>query len=278
MEEGFFSIYLLPWIVRILIAAAIAVGGYFIAKAGSPWLARLLERTGLDRMLVAFTVSLARTAFLLFVAIAALSQLGLDTTSLVALIAGAGIAVGLALKDSLGNFAAGVMLLIFRPFKAGDFIITGGLMGTVNEIGIFHTRMNTPDNIEMIVPNSVLYSSAITNYSVRDTRRLDLAIGIDYADDIARAKELVMEIFENDDRVLNDPAPVVLVDQFGASSVDLLIRPWIRSADMPVIKSDLQQQIKETFDANGITIPFPQMVVTSAEEDSPLSGEKPGTG
>lgn len=265
-DAGFFSLYVLPWIIKILTAAAIAAGGYFIAKTGTPWLARLLGRTGLDRMLVGFVVALARAAFLLFVAIAALSQLGLDTTSLVALVAGAGIAVGLALKDSLANFAAGVMVLIFRPFKAGDFIISGGLMGTVNEIGIFHTRMNTPDNVELIVPNGQLYASAITNYSVRDTRRLDLAIGIDYADDIAKAKELIMQVFEKDDRVLKDPAPAVLVDQFGASSVDLLVRPWVRSADMPHIKSDLQQQIKETFDANGITIPFPQMVISSATD------------
>ena len=271
MEEGFFSAYLLPWIIKLLMAAAIAVGGYYIAKIGSPWLTKLLERTGLDRMLVGFIVALTKAAFLLFVAIAALSQLGLDTTSLVALIAGAGIAVGLALKDSLGNFAAGVMILIFRPFKAGDFIITSGLMGTVNEIGIFHTRMNTPDNIELIVPNGQLYSAAISNYSVRDTRRLDLAVGIDYGDDIARAKDLIMEVFEKDDRVLKEPAPVILVDQFGASSVDLVVRPWVRAADMPVIKSDLQQQIKETFDAHGITIPFPQLVVseTRNEEEAP---------
>ncbi|MFN2381155.1 MAG: mechanosensitive ion channel family protein [Guyparkeria sp.] len=267
-EAGFFSLYMLPWIIKILIAVAIAVGGYFIAKAASPWLAKLLGRGGLDRMLVGFIVAIANAAFLLFVAIAALSQLGLDTTSLVALVAGAGIAIGLALKDSLGNFAAGVMVLIFRPFKAGDFIIAGGIMGTVNEIGIFHTRMNTPDNVELIVPNGQLYASAITNYSVRDTRRLDLSVGIDYDDDIAKAKELVMQVFEKDERVLKDPAPAVLVDQFGASSVDLLIRPWIRSADMPHIKSDLQQQIKESFDANGITIPFPQMVITSGEEEA----------
>lgn len=263
---GFFSLYVLPWILKILIAVAIAVAGYFLAKVGSPWLARLMGRSGLDQMLVGFVVALTRTAFLLFVAIAALSQLGLDTTSLVALVAGAGIAVGLALKDSLGNFAAGVMVLLFRPFKAGDFIIAEGVMGTVNEIGIFHTRMNTPDNVELIVPNGQLYASAITNYSVRDTRRLDLAIGIDYADDIAKARELIMEVFEKEERVLKDPAPAVLVDQFGASSVDLLVRPWIRAADMPTIKSDLQQQIKETFDANGITIPFPQMVISSADE------------
>ena len=266
-EAGFFSLYVFPWIIKILIAAAIAVGGYFIAKIASPWLAKLLGRSGLDQMLVGFIVAIARGAFLLFVAIAALSQLGLDTTSLVALVAGAGIAIGLALKDSLANFAAGVMVLIFRPFKAGDFIISGGLMGTVNEIGIFHTRMNTPDNVELIVPNGHLYASAITNYSVRDTRRLDLAIGIDYADDIAKAKELVMQVFEKEERVLRDPAPAVLVDQFGASSVDLLVRPWIRAADMPTIKSDLQQQIKEAFDANGITIPFPQMVISSTSDD-----------
>lgn len=264
MEASFFSIYVLPWIIKILLALTIAVGGYYLAKLGTPSLTRLLQRTGMDNMLVGFVVAIARTAFLLFVAIAALSKLGLDTTSLVALVAGAGIAVGLALKDSLSNFAAGVMILTFRPFRSGDFIITGNLMGTVNEIGIFHTRMNTPDNVEMIVPNSNLYSAAITNYSVRDTRRLDLAVGIDYADDIAKAKELVMQAFEKDDRVLKDPAPVILVNQFGASSVDLLIRPWVRSADMPLVKSDLQQQIKETFDANGITIPFPQMVITSA--------------
>ncbi|HZJ81902.1 MAG TPA: mechanosensitive ion channel domain-containing protein [Guyparkeria sp.] len=264
MEAGFFSLYVLPWIINILLAGAIAVGGYYLSKIAMPWLTRLLQRTQLDNMLIGFAVSIAQAAFLLFIAIAALSKLGLDTTSLVALVAGAGIAVGLALKDSLSNFAAGVMILIFRPFRAGDFITTAGLMGTVNEIGIFHTRMNTPDNIEMIVPNGQLYSAAITNYSVRDTRRLDLKMSIGYANDIAKAKELIMQVFEKDDRVLKDPAAVILVEQFGASNIDFLIRPWVRSTDMPLVKSDLQQQIKEAFDTHDITIPFPQMLITSA--------------
>lgn len=274
--ESLFATHIAPWLIKITLAGVIAAVGYLIAKYTTPVLKGALKRTGLDAMLVGFITAIVRAIFLLFVAIAALSQLGLDTTSLVALVGAAGIAVGLALKDSLGNFAAGVMILLFRPFKSGDFIISGNIMGVVNEISIFHTRMHNPENVEMIVPNSVLYSNPITNFSVRDTRRLELAVGIDYSDDIETAKQIIRQVFDNEPRVLQDPAPVILVQEFGASSVDLLVRPWVNSADMPIIKSDLQQKIKEAFDSNGITIPFPQLVVSQNDPFSGTPAQKTG--
>jgi len=271
MEPSFFSLYVLPWLIKITLAAGIAFGGYYLSKWAMPMFERLLRRANLDAMLIGFFLSVGRTLFLLFIAIAALSQLGLNTTSLVALVGAAGIAVGLALKDSLANFAAGVMILSFKPFNAGDFIATAGVMGTVDQIGIFHTRMHTPDNLEMVVPNSTLYHSQITNYSVRKTRRLELTVGIDYADDIGKAKTAIAEMLAADERVLTEPAPMVLVGALADSSVNLIVRPWINTSDMPQIQSDLQQQIKQVLDGAGITIPFPQLVI-----NQPTTGDGEG--
>lgn len=267
MEPSFFSLYVMPWLIKIGLAAVIAFGGYYITKLLMPLLAGMLRKTNLDEMLVGFVVSIVRTVALLFVAIAALSQLGLNTTSLVALIGAAGIAVGLALKESLGNFASGVMILIFRPFNTGDFISAGGVMGVVDQIGIFHTRMHSADNLEMVVPNSTLYNGQITNFSVRKTRRLELSVGIDYGADIDKAKKAIATMLEKEERVLTDPAPVILVTALADSSVNLVVRPWINTSDMPVIQSDLQQQIKQALDKAGIGIPFPQLVITKAPEE-----------
>lgn len=261
MEANFFTIYILPWLIKIGLALVIAFGGYYLTKMLMPAVDRLLRKSNLDAMLVGFVVSITRTIALLFIGIAALSQLGLNTTSLVALVGAAGIAVGLALKDSLGNFAAGVMILIFRPFNTGDFIATAGIMGTVDQIGIFHTRMHSPDNLEMVVPNGTLYHGQITNYSVRKTRRLELTVGIDYADDIGKAKQAIADMLAADERILTEPAPLVLVGALADSSVNLIIRPWINTSDMPQVQSDLQQQIKQVLDEAGITIPFPQLVI-----------------
>jgi len=267
MEPSFFSLYVMPWLIKISIAAVIAFGGYYVTQLLMPVLTRILRKTNLDEMLVGFFVSIARTIALLFVAIATLSQLGLNTTSLIALVGAAGIAVALALKDSLGNFAAGVMILIFRPFTSGDFISAGGVLGVVDQIGIFHTRMHTADNLEMIVPNSSLYNGQITNFSVRKTRRLELSVGIDYGADIDKAKEAIAAMLDKEERVLADPAPVILVTALADSSVNLVVRPWINTSDMPVVQSDLQQQIKQALDEAGIGIPFPQLVITRAAEE-----------
>jgi small conductance mechanosensitive channel len=198
---------------------------------------------------------------LLFVLIAALSHLGIDTTSLVALLGAAGLAVGLSLQDSLGNFAAGVMIIVFKPFKKGDFIDAGGAMGTVDAISIFTTIMTTPDNKEIIIPNGSIIGGNITNYSARPTRRVDMVFGISYDDDLQKAKAILQEIIAADSRVLSEPAPVVTLGELADSSVNFLVRPWVNAADYWGVMWDTTEQVKLRFDAEGISIPFPQMDV-----------------
>jgi len=212
----------------------------------------------MDDILVDFICAIARTALLLFVIIAALEQLGVDTTSLIALLGAAGLAVGLALQNSLANFAAGVMLIVFRPFKAGDFVEAGGTTGVVEKISIFSTTMRTGDNREVIVPNGSIYGSNITNYSARETRRIDLVFGIGYGDDIRKARDIILSILDQDERILNDPAPVVAVGELGASSVDFVVRPWVATADYWNVRWDLLEKVKLAFDENKVSIPFPQ--------------------
>lgn len=254
-----------PWLIKIALAFAIAVTGYYISRWTVPGLERVLRKARIDAMLISFIVSIARTIFLLFIAIAALSQLGLDTTSLVALVGAAGIAVGLALKESLGNFAAGVMILIFRPFKIGDFINAAGMMGTIKEIGIFQTRMTDPANVEVIVPNATLYNSPISNFSTYPTRRIEIVVGIDYKNDPKAAKNIIESLCAEEPRVLAEPAPLVLVNDFGASSIDLLVRVWVNASDLPQVQSELREQIKQRFDKENIGIPYPQMVLRRPE-------------
>ena len=190
--------------------------------------------------------------------IAAIDQLGVDTKSVLAIFAAAGLAVGLALKDSLSNFAAGVMIVLFKPFKNGDFIEAAGISGVVEMIGIFNTILRTGDNREITVPNAQIYGGVITNFSARDTRRIDLVIGIGYDDNIQAAKNLLEQIIDNEVRILKDPAPVIMVSELGASSVDLAVRPWVNSADYWDVRSDLLETVKTEFDTAGISIPYPQ--------------------
>nr|WP_317622606.1 mechanosensitive ion channel domain-containing protein [Ketobacter sp.] len=220
-----------------------------------------MERGGMDALLVNFVASILRWVLMLFVIIAALEQLGVDTTSLVALLGAAGIAVGLALKDSLQNFASGVMLIVFRPFKNGDFVDAGGVTGVVEHIGIFTTIMKTPDNKEVIVPNGQVYGGTITNFSARDTRRVDMVFGIAYDADIRQAKNILTEIINSDSRVLKDPAPVIAVSELADSSVNFVVRPWVNSADYWGVLWDTNEKVKYAFDEAGVGIPFPQMDV-----------------
>lgn len=264
-DSALFHDVIQPWLIKIALAFAIAVAGYYISRWTVPWLERVLRRTRVDIMLIGFIVSIARTIFLLFIAVAALSQLGLDTTSLVALIGAAGIAVGLALKESLGNFAAGVMILIFRPFKIGDFVDGANVMGTIKEIGIFQTRMTDPSNVEIIMPNATIYNSPIKNFSTHPTRRIEIAVGIDYANDPRQAKEIITSLCAANSRILPEPAPLVLVNDFGASSIDLLIRVWVNASDILAVQTELREQIKQRFDEENIAIPFPQMVLRRPE-------------
>jgi len=259
--QAFFSDYIMPWGINIALALLVFFVGRFVAGLLVSLTHRLLVKTGMDEMLVNFIVAIVRTLLFLFVIVATLDQLGVDTTSLIALIGAAGLAIGLALQDSLKNFASGVMLIVFRPFKAGDFVDAGGTSGVVERISIFSTTMRTPDNREMIVPNGALYSGTITNFSARDTRRIDLVIGIGYGDDIRKAKDILKGILDSDERVLADPEPFIGVAELGDSSVNFAVRPWVNSSDFWNAKCDLTEKIKLAFDEQGISIPFPQMDV-----------------
>ncbi len=253
------NVYIIPWGINIAFALVIFFVGRLAVKIILNLVRKLLTKTGTDAILTNFICAIANAILMLFIAIAALDQLGVDTTSLVALIGAAGLAIGLSLQDSLKNFASGVMLIVFRPFKAGDFVEAGGTSGTIETISIFSTTMRTGDNREIIVPNGAIYSDSITNYSARETRRIDMVFGIGYDDDIRKAKELMQQILDADERVLSEPAPLIAVAELADSSVNFNVRPWVKSGDYWTVKFDLTEKIKIAFDENGISIPYPQM-------------------
>jgi small conductance mechanosensitive channel len=219
-------------------------------------------------MLVSFLSNIAYTALLAVIVLAALEQLGVNTTSALAILGAAGLAVGLALKDSLASFAAGVMLIVFRPFKLGDFVEAGGVSGVVEEIRVFHTMLKTGDNREITMPNAQVYGGTITNYSARETRRIDLVIGIGYGDDIKKARDLISQVIEADKTVLTDPAPTIMLLELGASSVDFAVRPWVKSGDYWTTRAALLEAIKTTFDKEGISIPYPQQDIHLFQESA----------
>ena len=253
--------YVIPWGINIALALVIFIVGRFVVGILTSVLRKILQKSNMDSILVEFVASIFKTILLLFVVIAALDQLGVDTTSLIALLGAAGLAVGLALQGSLQNFAAGVMLIIFRPFKAGDFVEAGGVAGVVETISIFSSTFRTGDNREVIIPNGSIYGGTITNYSARETRRVDMVFGIGYDDDIKKAKDLLHKVVTSDERVLADPAPVIAVSELADSSVNFVVRPWVNTADYWAVLWDLTEAVKLEFDANGISIPYPQMDV-----------------
>jgi small conductance mechanosensitive channel len=225
-----------------------------------------MRRANIDQTLVGFVRTLVYFGLLVFVIIAALDRLGVQTTSLVAILGAAGLAVGLALKDTLANFGAGVLIIIFKPFRVGDFIQAGGEMGTVKKVSIFNTILGAPDNRKIILPNSMVLSSSITNFSDVDKRRVDLVFGISYDDNIKTAKDILMKIITSDERVLKDPEPVVAVSELGDSSVNLVCRPWTKPEDYWGVYFDTLEKGKAELEAAGITIPFPQRDVHMYEE------------
>jgi len=265
--ENFFDAYVLPWVVDIIIALAIFFVGRWVVKQLVKLLERVLRKSKIDDMLINFITSIANVVLLLFVIVAALSHLGVDTTSLIALVGAAGLAIGLSLQDSLKNFAAGVMLVIFKPFREGDFVEAAGVSAVVEHIQIFNTIMRTGDNREVIVPNGAIYSGVITNFSARDTRRIDMVFGIGYDDDLRKAKEILAEIIAADDRILKDPAPVIAVSELADSSVNFVVRPWVNSADYWAVLWGTTEAVKLRFDEEGISIPFPQMDVHLHKQD-----------
>jgi len=251
--------YVLPWSINIVMALAIFLLGKFAVKMLTRLARKLMVKAKVDNILVNFIASIINAVLLLFVVIAALDQLGVETTSLIALIGAAGLAVGLALQGTLQNLASGVMLIIFRPFNDGDFVEAAGVSGIVEEIGIFTTTMRTGDNREIIIPNGEIFGGTITNYSKRSTRRVDMVFGIGYDDDIKKAKEIIGRILDEDDRVLQDPAPTVAVSELADSSVNFNVRPWCKTGEYWNVYADTHEKVKLAFDAEGISIPYPQM-------------------
>ncbi len=249
----------IPWAIKIALALAIFYVGRMVVGIVVRSVEKLMISREMDEILVKFLTSILRWVLLLFVVVAALSQLGIDTTSLVALLGAAGLAIGLSLQSSLSNFASGVMLIIFRPFTKGDFVEAGGATGVVDKISILTTTMTTPDNKEVIVPNSSVFSNNITNYSARPTRRVDMVFGISYDDDIRKAKQLLEEIIAADERVLAEPAPTIALSELADSSVNFVVRPWVNASDYWAVMFDTNEQVKLRFDAEGISIPYPQM-------------------
>ena len=253
------STYVIPWGINIVFALAIFIVGRIVSKMIVRLLKKILHKTGMDNILINFVSSIVNTALLLFIIIASLDQLGVDTTSLIALLGAAGLAVGLSLQNSLQNFASGVMLIVFRPFKAGDMVEAGGTAGVVESISIFNTIMRTGDNREVIIPNGSIYDGNIINYSARETRRIDMVFGIGYDDDIKQAKEIMQQILDSDERIHKEPEPLVAVAELADSSVNFNVRPWVNTGDYWAVKFDLTEKIKLAFDANNISIPYPQM-------------------
>jgi len=243
---------------KVIAAVVILLLGWLTARFISAGIRRVLTRAKLDHSLIGFSSSLARTGVLAFVIIAALEELGVETTSFAAIIAAVGLAIGFALQSSLGNLAAGVMLLVFRPFKTGDYVEAGGTAGTIKEILIFSTLIETPDNKQVTVPNGLITGANITNYSANATRRVDMVFGIGYGDDIKKAKDLLGEIVTEHPKVLDAPEPVIAVSELADSSVNFVVRPWVKTEDYWSVYFELQETVKLRFDNAGISIPFPQ--------------------
>jgi small conductance mechanosensitive channel len=244
--------------VRILTALIILIVGRWIARAFGNLVQRLMDKRDIDPTLTGFVGSLTYYALFTFVALAALSRLGIQTTSFIAVIGAAGLAIGLALQGSLANFAAGFMLIFFRPFRVGDLIEGAGVAGVVEKIQIFTTQLKTPDNKIIIIPNAKLTDDNIINWSATGTRRVDMVFGIGYEDDIDKAKAIIGEVVAADNRVLKNPAPQIAVSELADSSVNFVVRPWVNTGDYWDVYFDLTETIKKRFDAAGVSIPFPQ--------------------
>jgi len=256
------------WGLQVIGALAVLLVGRVVAGWLRRTVRRALERAEVDAVLVPFLSNGLYYLTLAAVVIAVLSLFGIETTSLIAVLGAAGLAVGLALQGTLSNFASGVMLLLFRPFKVGDFVEVGGVAGSVQEIGIFSTQLHTPDNVKITIPNSAVYGQTIKNYSANDTRRNDLVIGISYDDDIARAIQTIRQILAADSRVLEDPEPVVAAADLADSSVNLVVRPWCAGSDYWPLRFDLTRKIKEELEAAGCSIPYPQRDVHLHQRES----------
>jgi small conductance mechanosensitive channel len=258
--------YLAAYGLKIVAAIVIFVVGRWLARLLSRLAGRSLKRTGIEDTLVRFAEHVSYIALLVFVIIAALATLGLQTTSFVVVIGAAGLAIGFALQGSLANFAAGVLLIVLKPFKVGDFVEAAGKKGTVKAIRIFNTVLDAPDNIRVIIPNAQVTGSSIMNYTVNGTRRVDLVCGVSYEDDLKKAQQVIEQVVAGDSRILKEPATTVAVSELGDSSVNFVVRPWVQNADYWAVYFDLTAKVKLALDKNGISIPYPQRDVHMKNE------------
>jgi small conductance mechanosensitive channel len=243
---------------NLITAIVIFFVGKWIVNLVVKGLMKGMQKGELDTTLRRFIANLARMLLMLFVIIAAINALGVQTASLIALLGAAGLAVGLALQGSLSNFAAGVLIVLFRPYKVGDWIEGGGVSGAVEEVQILTTVLKTGDNKRVIIPNSQIMGSTITNYSANDTRRVDLVIGVSYSDDLDKVRKELEDLVAADERILKDPAVTIAVSELADSSVNFVLRPWVNTADYWAVYFDLTERVKKRFDEVGISIPFPQ--------------------
>ena len=258
--------YLAIYGMKVVAALVILIIGLWIAKKLKWLLASVLSKRQLDPTLISFLSSLAYTGLVVLVVVAAISKLGVETTSFAAVIASAGLAIGLALQGSLSNFAAGVLLIIFKPFKAGDLIEAAGHLGKVQEVGLLTTELATLDNRQVIAPNSTVLGAPIVNLTGYEKRRVDMIIGVSYSDDLDKVKQIIDEVLSEDSRILSEPAPQVAVSNLNNSSVDFVVRPWCHPDDYWDVNFTCIKNIKQRFDAEGITIPFPQRDVHLFQE------------
>jgi len=254
--------------LQVVGAILILILGRMAAGIGRRIVERILARAKQEPSIISFVGNFTYVIVLTFAVLAALAKFGIQTASFVAVLGAAGFAVGFALQGSLANFAAGVLILVLRPYRIGDFIDGAGVAGAVKEIQLFTTVLATPDNVKIMVPNGKIFGDVIKNVSGYDTRRIDLVIGIGYSASIQKAYEVIMEVIKKDNRILPDPAPQIAVSELADSSVNFVVRPWVKGADYWTVRFDLTRQLKEALDKNGIEIPFPQRVVHMVSEGS----------
>ncbi len=244
--------------LKVVAAIIIFVLGRWVAKVLASVIRKMMTKADVDQTLQKFVANIAYIALMAFVVLAALNQLGIQTTSFIAILGAAGLAVGLALQGSLSNFAAGFLMILFRPIRVGDYIEGAGSAGTVEEISIFTTTLVTTDNKTVIIPNAAMTGDNIVNWTVKGTRRVDMVMGIGYDDDIDEAKQIMADVLAKDSRILKDPAPQIAVVELADSSVNFVVRPWAKASDYWGVYMDTHEAIKKAFDAQGISIPFPQ--------------------
>ncbi|MFB1014737.1 MAG: mechanosensitive ion channel [Alteromonadaceae bacterium] len=259
---------LIGYSIKLIAAIAIFVVGQFIAKIIKKIIAKILNKRGVDLAVISFVASLTYVLVLMVAVIAAISHLGFNTTSLVAIIGAAGLAIGLALQGSLSNFASGVLIISLRPFKSGDFVQVSGISGIVEEILIFSTKLRTGDNKSVIIPNGSITSGTITNYSAKPTRRIDLIIGVSYNANLAQTKQVLSDVVTRHALILKDQAITIGVSELADNSVNLVVRPWVKSEDYWPVYFDLLENIKVALDEAGIEIPYPQLSLHMTKEEN----------